>query len=143
MAILNGTFGMIAVGGDVIANLTSVDITKSVATIDISSKTSGGNRELIAGQFSFSGSASGFFEDGAGAGTDTYEHLVSLMQAKTAVTLLYTEYDATGTTAATGKENYTGSIIITELSRTDGLEEAATFDISFEGTGALSTGTNP
>lgn len=140
MAILNGTVGMISIDGNVVANLTSCDISQEMATRDTTTKTSAGNKESLEGMLSWSGSGSGFFEDGL---TDGYKGLLAVVQARTAVTLIYTEYDATGTTVASGKEVYTGSIFLTSISRTDGLEESATFEVSFEGTGALTASTNP
>ena len=139
MAILNGTLGMISVDGNVIANLTSCDISTEMSTREATTKTSAGNRELLEGMKSWSGSASGFFEDGDTTG---FKALSAALQARTAVDLIYTEYDATGTTVASGSEVYTGKIYITSVSRSDGLEESATFECSFEGTGALTFGTN-
>lgn len=139
MAVLNGSYGMISVDGTVIMNLTSCDISQEMATRDVTTKTSAGNRELLEGMMSWSGSASGYFED---EDADGHKALLAALQARTAVALIYTEYDATGTTAALGNTNYTGNIFITSVSRTDGLEESATYEVSFEGTGALTAGTN-
>ncbi len=139
MAVLNGTFGMISVGGTVVLNLTSCDISQEMATRDVTTKTSAGNRELLEGMMSWSGSASGFFEDEDAEG---HKMLLAALQARTAVALIYTEYNATGTTAASGNTNYTGSIFITSISRSDGLEDTATWEVSFDGTGALTAGTN-
>lgn len=139
MAVLNGSLGMISVDGTVIMNCTSVDISQEMSTRDVTTKTSGGNRELLEGMMSWSGSASGFFED---EDADGHKALLTALQARTAVALIYTEYDSTGTTAASGNTKYTGNIFITSLSRTDGLEDNATWEVSFEGTGALTAGTN-
>lgn len=139
MAVLNGSLGMISVDGTVIMNCTSVDISQEMSTRDVTTKTSGGNRELLEGMMSWSGSASGFFES---EDADGHKALLTALQARTAVALIYTEYDATGTTPASGNTKYTGNIFITSLSRTDGLEDNATWEVSFEGTGALTAGTN-
>lgn len=140
MAVLNGTLGMISVDGTVVMNLTSVDISQEMATRDVTTKTSAGNRELLEGMMSWSGSASGFFEN---EDADGHKLLLDTLQARTAVALIYTEYDATGATPASGATKYEGDIFITSLSRTDGLEESATWEVSFEGTGSLTAGTNP
>ncbi len=146
MAILNGSLGMISVDGVVLMNLTSVDISQEMATRDVTTKTSAGNKEVLEGMMSWSGSASGFFanEDGTG-----HKKLLAVLQARAAVALLYTEYNATGTQVisttnldAYDATNYTGNIFVTSISRTDGLEDSATFEVSFEGTGALTAGTN-
>ncbi len=139
MAALNGTLGMISIDGSVVANLTSCDINFEMGTREVTTKTSAGNKEVLEGMMSWSGSGSGFFEDGD---TDGFSGLLAAYQARTAVALIYTEYNAAGTTPATGSEKYTGNIFITSISRTDGLEESATFEVSFEGTGALTAGTN-
>ncbi len=140
MAILNGTLGMISIDGNVVANLTSCEISREVATRDVTTKTSAGNKEILEGLRSFSGSGSGFFEDGLVAG---FNGLNAALEARTLVDFTYTTYDATGTTVVSGEEIYSGQIMITSLSRTDGLEESATFEVSFEGSGALTAGVNP
>ena len=139
MAILNGTVGMISIDGAVVANLTSCDISLEMSTRETTTKTSAGNKEILEGLMSWSGSGSGFFEDGD---TNGYKGLLAAFQARVAVALIYTEYDSTGTTPAKGSEKYTGNIFITSLSRNDGLEDSSTFEVSFEGTGAVTAGVN-
>jgi hypothetical protein len=43
--------------------------------------------------------------------------------------------------AITGDKKYSGSALLTNLKRTAGLEDNATFTVSFEGTGALTEAT--
>ncbi len=125
--VLNGTLAVIKVGGTAIAHLTSNDISFDMATREITSKDSAGNKEILEGLKSFGGSGSGYFAEDAAYG---FEDLYDVYTARTAVTVRWT-------TSVTGDTYYEGSALITSLSRTDGLEESSTFEVSFEGTGAV------
>lgn len=125
--ILNGTLAVIKVGGTAIAHLTSNDISFEMATREATTKDSAGNKEILEGLKSFSGSGSGYFAEDATYG---FEDLYDAYTARTAVTVRWT-------TGITGDIYYEGSCYITSLNRTDGLEESSTFEVSFEGTGAV------
>ncbi len=144
--ILNGSYGMIALSSNLtvpayttILNLTSCDISQEMATRDVTTKTSAGNKEVLEGMMSWSGSASGFFENEDATGHALFQ---GYLANRTKLLLKYTEFDATGATAESGSTNYIGHVFITSLSRTDGLEDSATYEVSFEGTGALAASTN-
>lgn len=128
--ILNGTVGLIAVGGTVISHLTSTDISFEMSTRDATSKDSGGDKDVLEGLKSFGGSASGFFAEDATFG---FTDLFTSYTARTSLTILWAS-----TTA--GDVSYSGSAYITSLSRTDPTEESSTFEVTFEGTGAVTAG---
>ena len=130
MAILNGTLAVIKVEGTTIAYLTSNDLSFEMATREATTKDSAGNKEILEGLKSFSGSASGYIEEGS-----SYEDLYGYYELRQPVTVMWTTDVAT-------KANWSGECYITSLSRTDGLEESSTFEVSFEGTGAVTQGTN-
>jgi len=125
--ILNGTLAVIKVAGTAVAHLTSNDISFEMATREATTKDSAGNKESLEGLRSFSGSGSGYFAEDASYG---FTHLYAAYTARTPVTVKWT-------TNVIGDMEYSGSCFITSLSRTDGLEESSTFEVSFEGTGAV------
>ena len=105
----------------------------NVDTIDISTKDSAGNRTLIAGQKSFSLSADGLLDFAGGAGdTEPDEIFTQMITNRTAVTFNF-GFDS----PATGEYSYSGSGIVTSMEITGGTEDAPTYSVSIEGTGAL------
>jgi predicted secreted protein len=60
----------------------------------------------------------------------TFDQLFALIDARTAITLYFS-------TLITGDKKYAGSALITSLKKTFPSEENVTFEMSFEGTGAL------
>lgn len=129
--IVNGTLGLISVGGTVVSHLTNVDVSFEMATRDATTKDSGGDKDVLEGLKSFSGSASGYFAEDATYG---FEDLYDAYTARTAVTVLWTS-------EVSGDVTYSGSAYITSLSRSAGVEESVTFEVSFEGTGSVTKGT--
>lgn len=125
--ILNGTLAVIKVEDTAIAHLTSNEISFEMATRDATTKSSGGNKEILSALKSFKGSGSGYFAEDAAYG---FEDLYIAMAARNPVTVRWT-------TGVTGDIYYEGECYITSLSRNDGLEESSTFEVSFEGTGAV------
>ena len=105
----------------------------NVDTIDISTKDSAGNRTLIAGQKSFSLSADGLMDFAGVAGdTEPDEIFTQMITNRTAVTFNF-GFDS----PATGEYSYSGSGIVTSMEITGGTEDAPTYSVSIEGTGAL------
>jgi hypothetical protein len=76
-------------------------------------------------------SGEGLFAEDAAYG---YEDLWDAWSARTKLVLTYSD-------AVADDIEYSGSVYITSLDRTDGMEESATFSVSFEGTGALTKAT--
>ena len=138
MAIFNGTDLILKVspsfGGteQKLMHSQNVSISMNVDTIDISTKDSSGFRDLLGGQKSFSLSADGLMDFNS-TGTDTeVDELFDQMFNRTAVTFTFT-LDVT----ATGDYTYTGSGFITSLEISGGTEDAPTYSVSIEGSGAL------
>lgn len=131
VGILNGTLAKIEVGGTVIAHLTSSGISVSHSTRDSSSKDSGGWKDALEGQKSWSISGEGLFAEDASYG---YEDLYDAIAARTKLTVTYSD-------AVAGDVEYSGSVYVTSLDRTDGMEESVTFSATFEGTGAITKAT--
>jgi predicted secreted protein len=123
----NGSLCVIAVGGTVIAFLTSNSISFEMATRDATTKDSGGNTEILEALKSFSVTGEGYFAENASYG---FEDLYAVYDARTAVTVRYS-------TLVSGDMYYEGSMYITSLQKTDGLEETSTFSVTLSGTGAV------
>ena len=122
---INGTLIKLSFAGTIVAFLTSNEKTNEQSTRDTSDKDSLGAKEALEGMTSWGGSGSGYFAEDAAFG---YEDLWDLWLARTAIVVKESS-------AVVGDVEYTGSAHITSLSRTSGLEETVTFDISYEGTG--------
>lgn len=125
---INGTLIKLSFDGTIVAFLTSNEKTNEMATRDTSNKDSGGAKEALEGQTSWGGSGSGYFAEDAAFG---YEDLWDLWLARASIVVLESS-------AVADDVEYSGSAHITSLSRTSGLEETVTFDISYEGTGLQS-----
>jgi len=140
MAIFNGTDLILKVsetsGGTEYKLLHSQNVSLSVNadTIDVSTKDSSGWRDLIGGQKSFSLSADGLYDYSPTAGTTTDpSDLVTQMLNRTEVTFTFTY----GGTLSAGDTYYTGSGLVTSFEVSGGVEDAPTYSVSIEGTGAL------
>lgn len=129
--IVNGTLGLLSFGGTIVSHLTSVDLSFEMSTREATSKDSGGDKDVLEGLKSVSGSCSGYFAEDATFG---YEDLYDLYDARTAIVMLWTS-------AVAGDVTYSVSAYITSLSRTSGVEESMTFDCSVEGTGTVTKAT--
>jgi len=136
MAIFNGTDLILKVSpssGGAEAKLMhsqSVSLSMNVDTIDISTKDSAGFRDLLGGQKSFSLSADGLMDFAGVAGDTEVDELFDQMFARTAVTFTFALATPAGYT-------FTGSGFITSLEISGGTEDAPTYSVSIEGTGAL------
>ena len=111
-----------AVGGSV-TNTLSIN----GEVIDVTTKDSQGWRELLQGLRSWSMSGEGKFDD---ASTFGFEELFAKIEARTAVTIRFTD-------ETLGETYYEGGAFVTSLEKTAPLEDATTFSFTFEGTGAL------
>jgi predicted secreted protein len=144
MAIFNGTDLILKVspssGGTAVKLMHSqtVSLSMNVDTIDISTKDSNGYRDLLAGQMSYSLSADGLMDFAGVAGDTEVDELFNQMfqpvggTGRTAVTFAF-GFDS----PATGEYSYSGSGFITSLEISGGTEDAPTYSVSIEGSGAL------
>ena len=139
MAIFNGTDLILKVsptssGAAVkLMHSQNVSLSMNVDTIDISTKDSAGFRDLLGGQKSFSLSADGLMDfEGVAADTEVDE-LFTQALARTAVTFVFGIDDAS-------LYNMSGSGFITSIEVSGGTEDAPTYSVSIEGTGALTVG---
>ena len=99
-------------------------------TIDISTKDSAGNREIIGGQKSFTLSADGLMDFTSKATTTDPDEIFTNLTNRTSVTFTF----ALDTQAG---YKYTGSGFFTSISISGGVEDAPTFSVSIDGTGSL------
>jgi TP901-1 family phage major tail protein len=131
--LINGTDLIIKVGSDTVAYATSCSLELSADEIDQTSKDSGGWKDIAAGLRSWNMSADALYVNNAAASSeDGFPELTTALIARTAVTVHFTFG-----TAATGDYVYSGSAIITSLSLSSGVEDQATYSVTFNGTGAL------
>jgi TP901-1 family phage major tail protein len=134
MAKFNGTEFKAAIPGTPnknIAESRDLSISIDVATIDVSSRDSGGWRELIGGQRSWSASLSGVVEYDEGANEVGVKSLVTLMVARAPIALLF------GSTAISDSQTYAGNGIITNVETSAPYEDAVEWTASIEGTGPI------
>jgi TP901-1 family phage major tail protein len=111
----------------------NVSLSMNVDTIDISTKDSAGFRDLLGGQKSFSLSADGLMDFSATAGDTDVQELFTQALDRTAVTFVFGIDDGT-------LYNMSGSGFITSIEVSGGTEDAPTYSVSIEGTGALTVG---
>ena len=117
----------------VVDNVTECSISMSTDMRDITTKTSGGWRELLPGLKSASLSLSGLFAEDA---TNGYNQLVD---NQIAGELLYIEFTNTGAGSVgnAGDEQFTVSGYITSLEQSAGVEDNVGFSLSVEVTGTV------
>lgn len=127
MAVFNGTNIAITLGGTAIANATECSVSLNQETIEVTTKDSSGNRELIPGLKSGSMSVSGLQEV---SGANGIKALTSTFNTGAAVNLVFDQ-------TATDGETFSASGILTSLEMSGGTEDAPTYSASFELTGAI------
>ena len=134
---------MLFVEAKALALATSCKLGLSAETIDTQSKDSGIWTEKDIKKLSWNASSENVFS--ADADANSYDKLFALFIAHKPVTLKFgivgnpdvNEMPAAGWTLANGA--YTGKAVITSLEANAPDGDKATFSISFEGTGALTT----
>tara|TARA_R100001230_G_C5684340_1_gene192657 strand:- start:742 stop:1140 length:399 start_codon:yes stop_codon:yes gene_type:complete len=127
MAVVNGTNLIITLGGTAIANAQEVSLSLNHDVIDVTTKDSAGNRELIPGQKSGSMSCSGLQEF---SGSNGIKALTSTFNSGAQVTLVFDQ-------VATGGETFTSGGILTSLEISGGTDDAPTYSASFELSGPI------
>jgi len=137
--ITNGT--LIAIYKDIsgtltkIANATSNDFSITKDMIETTNKDSAGSKEYIAGEYGYTMSVEGMFEEDASVGAGiSWKEIITDLLAGTAVTIVMTSN-------VSGDLKLSGSAFFNELNLTAPHNDVATFTASIQGTGALTVGT--
>ena len=141
MAIINGTnLKVYGASAALVAYAQTASITINMETRDISNKDSNGYAESLEGQRNWEVSLDGAYAwtDAAGSALtdgadDTVEnYLLDGSNSREAFTV---KWGNTG--AATGDVVYSGSAFLTSFSANGGVEDTATYSMTFVGTGAI------
>ena len=128
MANHKGSEGTVKIGSNAIAEVRSWELSRTAEMIE-DTEIGDAAKTFQAGNTSWSGSVSCFWDE-----TDTNGQVA--MTAGASVTLnLYPEG------ATTGDIYYTGTALITGITRRAGVNTMVEADFSFQGTGALTTST--
>jgi predicted secreted protein len=133
--ITNGT--LIAIYKDIsgtltkIANATSNDFTITKDMIETTNKDSAGAKEYIAGEYGYTLSVEGMFEEDASVGAAiSWKEMITDLLAGTSVTIVMTSN-------VTGDLKLSGSAFFNDLKLTAPQNAVSTFTASIQGTGAL------
>ena len=137
--ITNGT--LIAIYKDIsgtltkIANATSNDFTITKDMIETTNKDSAGAKEYIAGEYGYTMSVEGMFEeDGSVGALISWKEMITDLLAGTAVTIVMTSN-------VSGDLKLSGSALFNDLKLTAPQNAVSTFTASIQGTGALTVST--
>jgi len=117
----------------VVDHVTECSISISTDMRDITTKTSGGWREILPGMKSASLSLSGLFAEDA---TTNYNQLVDHQIAGDKLYVIFTNTGA-GSSANAGDEQFDVAGYITSLEQTAGTEDNVTFSMTIEITGTV------
>jgi predicted secreted protein len=127
----NGNILEISFGGTVLTHALQHSESHSMSPIDVTTKDSSSQEEVIAGLRGSEISASGYFAEDATYG---YEDLYDLYAAGSSVTVLVAS-------TVTGDVTYSYTAYVTSLSRTAEMDTAVGFEVSLKPTGEVSKGT--
>jgi len=127
----NGNILEISFGGTVLTHALQHSESHSMSPIDVTTKDSSSQEEVIAGLRGSEISASGYFAEDATYG---YEDLYDLYAAGTSVTVLVAS-------TVTGDVTYSYTAYVTSLSRTAEMDTAVGFEVSLKPTGTVTKGT--
>jgi TP901-1 family phage major tail protein len=124
---MNGTDLAFYLDGALIGHATEGSISISEEPRDTTTKESGAWRELAEGLRSWSGSTTHFHAEDATVNVDDlYAHVV----ARTAVDVVFS-------TEQTGDKRWSGTVRVTSIEVSAGVEDNVGLSVSFEGTGPL------
>ena len=127
----NGTLFAIYKDGTKITHCTNTSMDLSQNLIEVTTKDSGGWQDNLPGLRSFTGSGDFFFsEDGAVNFEDFFDEVNNR-----------SSFTCRWSTAVTGDVYYEGTVHLTSISASGGVEDAQVYNISFTGTGTLAKGT--
>ena len=127
MATHKGSEGVVKAGGNTIAEVTGFSFDETADTIE-STALSNSARAFVSDLISFTGTIDCFFDE-----TDTAQN------AMTAGAQLTVELYPEGT--ASGATYFTGTVIITSISRANAINSLVTASFGFQGTGGLTSTT--
>ena len=127
----NGNILEISFGGTVLTHALQHSESHSMSTIDVTTKDSSSQEEVIAGLRGSEISASGYFAEDATYG---YEDLYDLYAAGTSVTVLVAS-------TVSGDVSYSYTAFVTSLNRTAEMDTAVGFEVSLKPTGTVTKGT--
>jgi predicted secreted protein len=127
-----GFKGAVLVGGTKIAESQDMELTIDLKTIDATSHDSAGWEEKIAGNSNWKITAKGLYVFGDAPRQSVRDALIN----KTTVTVIFESVYNT-----VGQEKFTGTAWVSNYKTTGPNEAAASIDVEFEGTGALTAGT--
>lgn len=133
MAVASGNGGVLQTSPDnttftAVASLTDWSFEFSADTIDVTAMSTNNYKEFLAGQYSWSGSASAHWND------DDVAH-ESIQDALTSGdSTFYIKLYPTGTSSG---DWWSGNILITSVSHSGALNSPVGFSFSFQGTGAV------
>lgn len=131
MAKLAGVDVLVYIGTDVVGGQSGATLNRSAETIDTTSKDAGGWAESIVGIKNWSIECEGFIVESDIA----LEALETAWNNRTTVSV---EIRFPG---GTGKKKYTGTAYVTEFPVEFPQDDAVTYKITLQGTGALTIGT--
>jgi predicted secreted protein len=137
--ITNGTlisiYKVIATVNTKIANATSNDFTITKDMIETTNKDSAGAKEYIAGEYGYTMSVEGMFEEDASVGAlISWKEIIADLMAGTEITIVMTS-------AITGDLKLSGAALFSDLKLTAPQNAVSTFTASIQGTGALTVTT--
>jgi len=128
MAVYNGTTIGVYVDGTLVANSTGCTLDISADMIEVTSKDSSGNRQIIPGTRSWT--VSGDFLDSTSDVNYDIDDFITLVNNRTLVAVRVDD-------AGTSQRKYTGSGYLSSVSGNFPMEDVATGSFTIEGTGAL------
>lgn len=123
----NATLTALYVGGVKITHATSSTIELSMEMIDVTTKDGNGYSEFLPGVRGLTMSSDAFYADDATYGPNA---LVGLFTGRTSAVIRYS-------TETSGDDYFQMTGYITSFSTSAGVEDAHTYSVSFQGTGAL------
>lgn len=126
----NGNILEISFGGTVLTHALQHSESHSMSPIDVTTKDSSSQEEVIAGLRGSEISASGYFAEDATYG---YEDLFDIYAAGSSVTVLVSS-------GVTGDVTYSYTAYVTSLNRTAEMDTAVGFEVSLKPTGEVSKG---
>lgn len=129
--IQNATITYFSDGGTQITHLTEITFDMSTDMIDITTKDSGGYREILPGLRSMSGSGTAYYAEDA---TEGFEEMYANFTGRTAVTLRRT-------TGVSGDTYIETTAYLSNLSETAGTEDVRSYTFTYEVSAAPTSGT--
>jgi predicted secreted protein len=128
MSVFNGDLMVVKVGSVVVAELTNCELTATTNMFEVTSKESGGLKEILAGNSEWSATAD-INVDFVSSNWDAAD-MWAAWSAKTALSI-------TITNGVTGDKQFAGTAYVDNVTYTGPQGDKASGTVSFAGTGAL------